>query len=92
MHFRLAALEDIAACVALRGQTRENRGIGRRLLNLAVLNLAVRQLADAGHRHLFLGCAADPSTCSHGFYRHLGCVSTGSFDMAGDEVLELLSP
>lgn len=62
----------------------ERRGIGRRLLGLVV-----RHLRDVGHRRLFLGCAADPATRSHGFYRHLGWASTGSFDQAGDEILEL---
>lgn len=62
----------------------ENRGIGRRLLGLMV-----DHLASLGHRRLFLGCAADPATRSHGFYRHLGWVSTGTFDRGGDEVLEL---
>lgn len=142
---RLALPEDIAACVVLRGQTRENaisaerlaalgitvqswaddvrsgtltgfvctedativgycfgdntsgevvvlalrpthegQGIGQRLLSRVVAHLA-----EAGHRRLFLGCAADPATRSHGFYRHLGWVSTGSFDPAGDEILEL---
>ena len=143
--FRLAVAADIAACVELRGRTRENavpaerlaalgiteaswaddvrserltghvciaggaivgycfgdnasgevvvlallpafeaKGIGRRLLDLVVAHLARR-----GHRRLFLGCAADPKTRSHGFYRHLGWVSTGAFDAAGDEILEL---
>ena len=62
----------------------EERGIGRRLLALMVDHLVA-----LGHRRLFLGCNADPATRSHGFYRHLGWVSTGSFDRAGDEVLEL---
>ena len=62
----------------------EERGIGRRLLGLVVDDLAGR-----GHRRLFLGCAADPKTRSHGFYRHLGWVSTHAFDAAGDEILEL---
>lgn len=144
MNIRLATPADIPACVALRGQTRENPvsaerlaavgitvqswadevrsgaltgyvctdreaivgycfgdnasgevvvlallpaheglGNGRRLLGLVALHLA-----DRGHRRLFLGCAADPATRSHGFYRHLGWVSTGAFDQAGDEVLE----
>ena len=61
----------------------EARGIGKHLLVL-VVNL----LADAGHKRLFLGCASDPATRCHGFYRHLGWVSTGTFDPAGDEVLE----
>src|SRR5688500_11972941 len=61
----------------------EARGIGRDMLGLVV-----NHLSAAGHKRLFLGCAADPATRSHGFYRHLGWVSTGSFDRAGDEVLE----
>lgn len=145
MNIRLATPDDIQACVALRGQTRENavsieqlvalgitaeswangvrsglltgyvytehesivgycfgdngsgevvvlallpayerRGIGQRLLQLTV-----KHLSDAGHRRVFLSCAADPATRSHGFYRHLGWASTGSFDHAGDEILEL---
>ena len=63
----------------------ENRGIGRHLLGLVV-----RHLSAAGHGRLFLGCSADPATRSHGFYRHLGWVSTGTIDRAGDEILELL--
>ena len=62
----------------------EDRGIGRHLLGLVVEHLVAQ-----GHQRLFLGCAADPATRSHGFYRHLGWVSTGTFDAAGDEVLEL---
>ena len=61
----------------------EDRGIGRHLLMLVVTHLA-----ESGHERLFLGCAADPATRSHGFYRHLGWVSTGTFDRAGDEILE----
>ena len=72
--------------LALR-PTHEGLGIGQRLLSRVVAHLA-----EAGHRRLFLGCAADPATRSHGFYRHLGWVSTGSFDPAGDEVLELFTP
>jgi ribosomal protein S18 acetylase RimI-like enzyme len=145
MNSRLAIPDDIAACIVLRGQTREyaisaeklaamgiteeswandvrsgsltgyvstdhesiigycfgdnatgevvvlallpayeNRGIGRHLLSLVV-----KHLSATGHRRLFLGCAADPAMRSHGFYRHLGWVSTGTFDRAGDEILEL---
>lgn len=65
----------------------EGRGIGRRLLSRVV-----QHLGEAGHRRLFLGCAADPATRSHGFYRHLGWVSTGTFDQMGDEILELFIP
>lgn len=64
----------------------EARGIGKHLLGLVV-----ELLANAGHRRLFLGCSSDPATRSYGFYRHLGWVSTGTFDRAGDEVLELLA-
>lgn len=62
----------------------ENRGIGRELLNRAVA-----ELAALGHRRLFLGCSPDPKSRSHGFYRHLGWRSTGTFDQRGDEILEL---
>lgn len=61
----------------------EDQGVGRRLLGLAVSHLGA-----LGHRRLYLGCSADPATRSHGFYRHLGWTSTGTFDRAGDEVLE----
>jgi GNAT superfamily N-acetyltransferase len=63
----------------------EGRGIGRELMNLVVA-----ELRALGHRRLFLGCSPDPSVRSHGFYRHLGWRSTGSFDALGDEVLELV--
>ena len=63
----------------------ENRGIGKRLLARVV-----EDLRACGHERLFLGCARDPSTRSHGFYRHLGWRSTGAFDDNGDEVLELV--
>ncbi len=62
----------------------EGRGIGRQLLGLMV-----QTLREAGHQRLFLGCARDPATRSHGFYRHLGWRPTGEFDALGDEVLEL---
>jgi len=65
----------------------EAKGLGRRLLDLVI-----QELRAAGHVRLFLGCSADPSSRSHGFYRHLGWRSTGAIDHAGDEVLELLRP
>jgi GNAT superfamily N-acetyltransferase len=65
----------------------EGRGIGQRLLGRVIAHLG-----EAGHKRLFLGCAADPATRSFGFYRHLGWVSTGTFDQAGDEILELFTP
>ncbi|KQV50347.1 acetyltransferase [Pelomonas sp. Root1217] len=63
----------------------EGRGIGKELLNLVV-----DLLVEAGHQRLFLGCSPDPAVRSYSFYRQQGWVSTGSFDRAGDEVLELL--
>lgn len=63
----------------------EGQGLGRRLLDLMV-----RDLRAHGHRRLFLGCSSDPTTRSHGFYRHLGWRPTGTADAAGDEVLEWL--
>lgn len=144
LQFRPATPDDIAACVILRGKTRQNaiseerlasmgitveswaedvrsgalpgyvcvdageivgycfghktsgevivlallpayegQGIGRRLLDLMVTHLGA-----LGHERLFLGCSPDPATRSHGFYRHLGWTSTGTFDDNGDEVLE----
>ena len=62
----------------------ENRGIGRELLDRAI-----GELAKLGHARLFLGCSPDPASRSHGFYRHLGWRSTGSFDKYGDEILEI---
>jgi GNAT superfamily N-acetyltransferase len=64
--------------------THEHRGIGRRLLGLVVDHLSAH-----GHTRLFLGCTVDPTARAHGFYRHLGWASTGTFDRRGDEVLEL---
>jgi GNAT superfamily N-acetyltransferase len=64
----------------------ESQGLGRRLLALIV-----QALRAAGHSRLFLGCSPDASSRSYGFYRHLGWQSTGTFDHAGDEVLELLA-
>ena len=63
----------------------ENQGIGKELLRLVV-----QGLRGLGFRRLFLGCSPDPSTRSHGFYRHLGWRSTHTFDAAGDEVLEYI--
>jgi GNAT superfamily N-acetyltransferase len=65
----------------------EFQGIGQRLLALVV-----DQLRQRGHTKLFLGCSADPTVRSHGFYRHLGWRSTGTVDERGDEILELLLP
>lgn len=61
----------------------EGRGIGKELMARMV-----DTLASHGLRRLFLGCSPDPAVRSHGFYRHLGWTSTGTFDDAGDEVLE----
>lgn len=142
--YRAAQPEDAAACVALRGHTRENavspqrlralgiteqtwgedirrgelpghicssagrmvgycfgsrsegeivvlallppfegRGIGKELLGRMS-----RDLAAMGHQRLFLGCSADPTSRSWGFYRHLGWHPTGELDGRGDEILE----
>lgn len=64
----------------------EGLGLGHRLLGRVV-----QQLRGIGHRRLFLGCSSDPTCRAHGFYRRLGWRSTGQFDHAGDEVLELFA-
>ncbi|MFD4837461.1 GNAT family N-acetyltransferase [Achromobacter sp. NPDC058515] len=61
----------------------EGAGVGKTLLNLVV-----RVLKEQGFDRVFLGCASDPRVRSYGFYRHLGWRSTGTFDLANDEVLE----
>ena len=65
----------------------EGNGVGSKLLREVV-----SQLQNLGHRRLFLGCSTDPGVRSHGFYRHLGWRSTGTFDSNRDEILELLFP
>ncbi len=62
----------------------EERGIGR-----VLLDRTCKGLAKHGHNRLFLSCNPDPASRSHGFYRHLGWRSTGSFDQYGDEILEI---
>ena len=62
----------------------ENRGVGRELLERTT-----RQLAEHGHRRLFLSCSPHPTSRSYGFYRRLGWRSTGTFDANGDEILEM---
>lgn len=62
----------------------ENRGIGRELLDRTS-----KELAKLGHGRLFLGCSPDLESRSHGFYRHLGWRSRGTFDKYGDEILEI---
>jgi len=62
----------------------EGQGIGQTLLARVV-----QDLRAAGHTRLFLGCARDPATRSHGFYRRLGWRHTGEFDANDDEILEL---
>lgn len=62
----------------------EGRGIGK-----ALLLRIVEDLQFLGYKRLFLGCSSDPVHRSHGFYRHLGWRSTGSFDANDDEILEL---
>ncbi len=63
----------------------ESQGLGRQLLGMVVA-----QLRGCGHRRLFLGCSADPTCRSYGFYRHLGWRSCGTVDRFGDEVLEFI--
>lgn len=63
----------------------EHKGIGRHLLRSVIEGLHA-----LGHDRLFLGCSPDPGVRSHGFYRRLGWLSTGTFDSHGDEVLELV--
>ncbi|HCW19748.1 GNAT family N-acetyltransferase [Achromobacter sp.] len=63
----------------------EGRGVGK-----TVLSMTAELLRQRGFARLFLGCAADPAVRSYGFYRHLGWRSTGTFNGAGDEVLEFL--
>jgi hypothetical protein len=54
-----------------------------------LLARVVQDLRAARHSRLFLGCARDPATRSHGFYRHLGWRPTGQIDANDDEILEL---
>ena len=63
----------------------EGRGIGKELLGRMS-----RDLAAMGHQRLFLGCSADPTSRSWGFYRHLGWHPTGELDGRGDEILECI--
>jgi GNAT superfamily N-acetyltransferase len=65
----------------------EGQGVGRRLLEGVA-----RLLERHGHEKLFLGCSPDSGVRSHGFYRHLGWRSTGTFDDHGDEILEFACP
>ncbi|MDQ7734460.1 GNAT family N-acetyltransferase [Halomonas sp. SpR1] len=65
----------------------ENKGIGKILLNLMTEDFKV-----LGFKRLFLGCSSDPRARSYGFYRHVGWRSTGTFDDAGDEILEYIPP
>lgn len=62
----------------------EGKGIGKQLLQLVVDDFRA-----TGFKRLFLGCSTDAAARSYGFYRHLGWVSTGELDDAGDEILEI---
>ena len=64
----------------------ESIGVGRRLLSKVS-----GVLFSQGHRRLFLGCSSNPNSRSFGFYRHLGWLSTNTYDANGNEVLELLA-
>jgi GNAT superfamily N-acetyltransferase len=144
--YRRALPEDIAACIELRGRTRENAISAERLRSLGItrdswsrdvaegtlpghvclsgdtivgycfgfkatgeiavlallpefeslgigrdlLGRMVEDLRSLGFHRLFLGCSANPTTRSYGFYRHLGWRATGTFDAHDDEVLEYL--
>lgn len=57
-------------------------GIGRQLLNRAV-----NALFEKGFDKLWLAAAPDPKMRAYGFYRHLGWISTGTYDDNGDELL-----
>lgn len=61
----------------------EGKGVGKRLLNSLVMDFAA-----LGHRRLFLGCSSKSQFRSHGFYRHLGWISTGRLYANRDEELE----
>lgn len=65
----------------------EQLGIGRNLLQGALL-----EIANLGHRRSFLGCNPSQNSRSHGFYRRLGWVTTGTTDAHGDEILEITLP
>jgi GNAT superfamily N-acetyltransferase len=62
----------------------EHRGIGQELLRRTS-----KQLAELGHSRLFLACSPYSTSRSYGFYRHLGWLSTDTFDENGDEILEI---
>jgi ribosomal protein S18 acetylase RimI-like enzyme len=64
----------------------EGRGIGRTLL-FHVAGL----LRAAGARRVWLVGPADSRTRAHGFYRAVGCRSTGARTASGDEILEVPS-
>ncbi len=61
----------------------EGRGVGKRLLALAV-----EWLRSRGHGQLWLAANPDPAGRSHGFYRRLGWRPTGRM-VRDDEVLVL---
>ena len=63
----------------------ENLGIGKRLLQKIIYDFK-----GYGFKKLFLGCSADKSSRSYGFYRHLGWKFTGEMDSNNDEILELI--
>jgi len=61
----------------------EGFGIGNRLLQSTL-----EDIKKAGYARSFLSCNPNPASRSHGFYRHLGWTSTGTFDPYNDEILE----
>ena len=64
----------------------ENKGIGKMLLQELI-----RKMIKLGHEKLWLAASPDPAIRAHGFYRHLGWVSTGKLDSNQDEILEYVN-
>jgi GNAT superfamily N-acetyltransferase len=80
--FAISNTGEIAVLAVL--PEHEGNGVGR-----ALLSSTVEDLRCLGFDRVFLGCSSNPAVRSYGFYRHLGWRSTGTFDAAHDEVLEL---
>ncbi|WP_175862689.1 GNAT family N-acetyltransferase [Burkholderia cepacia] len=98
--WREAVPDDAAACIELRGKTRENAFTDAQLRDLGITVeswgdgirdglVSGRVCCANGFTSLFLGCSTDPTSRSYGFYRHLGWTPTGTLDAAGDEILTL---
>jgi ribosomal protein S18 acetylase RimI-like enzyme len=61
----------------------EGHGLGKN-----ILVLVADKLFSFGMDKLWLAASPNPEIRAHGFYRHLGWVSTGVIDKNRDEVLE----